>query len=345
MLRAHPRIYISHEAFFYVANRLCPVRASGRQFLEYYFQTWWFRWLGIDPARVLAGLPDPLPRKQVGLGFAAVMREKAAMYGKPRYGDKTPGHAVCLPEIFADFPDARVVHVVRDPRDTVQSLQKMPWTPPSLVFNALYLADERNQMSKFRHRILEVRLEDLLAEPRPTMKRVLDYVGEPWDEAVLDHAKSLPEESDIPEMPWHEGATRERSAAPGRREGLSPIQIRMVELIAWRTMKEAGYERAKLARTPNLFSVFLAMIRETPAVFRSLWVGMSFFRRMRRDPAALDQAENRALVRRLNPQAWKEEGDAAFHAPPPASTRELTPSTAPEPLLAGTPSASRSGEP
>jgi len=99
------------------------------------------------------------------------MREKAALYGKPRFGDKTPGHAVCLPEIFTDFPDARVVHVVRDPRETVQSLQRMPWTPPSLVFNALYLADERNQIAKWRNRILEVRLEDLLAQPRPTMKR------------------------------------------------------------------------------------------------------------------------------------------------------------------------------
>jgi hypothetical protein len=343
MLRAHPRIYISHEAFFYVANRLCPGRKSGRDFMEYYFQTWWFRWLGIDPARVLAGLPDPLPRKKVGLGFAAVMREKAALYGKPRFGDKTPGHAVCLPEIFTDFPDARVVHVVRDPRETVQSLQRMPWTPPSLVFNALYLADERNQIAKWRNRILEVRLEDLLAQPRPTMKRVLDYVGEPWDEAVLDHARSIPEESDIPQMPWHEGATRDRSAAPERREGLSPLQTRMVELIAWRTMKEAGYQRAKLAHTPNLLTVFWAMARETPSLFRSLLVGIRFVLRMRKDPAALDQMENRALVRRLNPEAWTQDGDDAFHAPPLALGREPASPTA-EQLLAGAPSASRSGE-
>ncbi len=332
MLRAHPRIYISHEAFFYGANRLCPRSASGREFLEYYFQTWWFRWLRIAPERVLAGLPDPLPRKQVGLAFTAIMREKAAQYGRPRFGDKTPGHAACLADIFRDFPDARVIHTVRDPRDTVPSLQRMPWMPSNLVSNALYLADERNLIARFRRRILEVRLEDLLADPRSTMARVLDYVGEPWDDAVLDHARSAPDDNDIPPMPWHDLATRDRSATPVRGGALSPLQIRMVELLAWRTMREAGYKRAQLTHGPSRLAVYWAILREIPESIRGLVYGMRFGWMMRRNPAALDQTENRAMMRGLNPLAWAHYAGAELLAPPPApSIRELPPSSAPSP--------------
>ncbi len=231
------------------------------------------------------------------------MREKAARYGRPRFGDKTPGHVACLSDIFRDFPDARVIHTVRDPRDTVPSLQRMPWMPPNLVSNALYLADERNLLARFRRRVLEVRLEDLLADPRSTMARVLEYIGEPWDDAVLDHVRSAPDDNDIPPMPWHELATRDRAASPVRRGALSPLQIRMIELLAWRTMKEVGYERAQLAHEPSRLAVYWAVVRELPESIRGLVYGMRFGWMMRRNPAALDQAENRAMMRGLNP--WR----------------------------------------
>ena len=36
-------------------------------------------------------------------------------------GDKTPGYTDCLPDLQALFPDARFIHVVRDPRDVAVS--------------------------------------------------------------------------------------------------------------------------------------------------------------------------------------------------------------------------------
>ena len=51
--------------------------------------------------------------------------------------------------------------------------------------NGMLLTLERIQVAPYRSRMLRIRLEDLLSEPRPTMQRVLDYVGEPWNDAVL----------------------------------------------------------------------------------------------------------------------------------------------------------------
>ena len=51
---------------------------------------------------------------------------------------------------------------------------------------------------------------------------------------------------------------------------------------------------------------------------------MRFGWMMRRNPAALDQAENRAMMRGLNPLAWAQYAGAELLAPPPVSrAREL----------------------
>jgi len=301
MLSAHPRIYIAHEASFYVwqSNHRS---ASIAQFFDYYFQTYSFRWLRIDPARVLARLADPA-RATPGEAFAAVLREKAAAYDRPRFGDKTPAHAGHLRQLFADFPDARVVHIVRDPRDTVVSLSRMPWASGSLYADAVTCEIERRQVEPFRDRILSIRLEDLLATPRETMGRVLDYVGEEWDDAVLDHAQRAPDSDDMPPFPWLESAAKERRAPVPRWLSLPPAQIRMIEQINRQTMRDFGYEPAKLAKEPSRWSVLWASLREVPEALRCLRVYLRLARMMR-DASSFDAAESVDLFRQVNPGSW-----------------------------------------
>src|SRR5690349_12020259 len=202
MLSAHPRIYITHEASFYVWERMYPRRAPAADFLRYYFQSPSFRWLRLDPERVMAGLPGDLPRSRIGEAYANVMRQKAAEYGRIRFGDKTPSHAAHLTRTFEDFPDARVVHITRDPRGTVLSLSRMPWAAASLYANAAFCEIERRKVCRDDRRVLKIRLEDLLTDARGTMGRVLEDVGEPWNDAVLDHARNVPDKNDMPPLPW-----------------------------------------------------------------------------------------------------------------------------------------------
>ena len=305
MLCAHPRIYVTHEASFYVWEWLRPRRATGAELLDYYFQTPSFRWLRVDPARVLDGLPADLPRARVGEAYAAVMREKAAQYGRPRFGDKTPSHAAHLERIFSDFPDARVVHIVRDPRGTSLSLSRMPWAAESLYANTVFCELERRQVKKDDPRILKIRLEDLLGDARTTMGRVLEHVGEPWDEAVLDHAKNIPDKHDMPPLPWLESAARDRAAPTHDWKGMTPLQIRMVEHVGRHIMKEFGYAPAPLdaADEPSRLAVWWAELKELPSTVRYLaaYWGLS---RFLHDPNNFDTEETRRRFRRVNPGSW-----------------------------------------
>ncbi|HKA89898.1 MAG TPA: sulfotransferase [Haliangiales bacterium] len=303
MLSAHPRIYVAHEASFYVMEFLYPRRAPRRAFLDYYFQSSAFRWLRVDPARVLAGLPDPLPRERMPEAYAAIMREKAAQYGRVRFGDKTPAHAAHLKRIYRDFPDARVIHIVRDPRNTVPSLSRMPWASASLAVNAFFCDMERRQVAPYRDRLLQIRLEDLLGDARTTMARVLDFVGEPWDDAVLDHARHLPDANDMPPLPWLESAARDRTEPPAPGSGLTPLEIRMIERINRRTMKEHGYAPVPLDHAPGRLAVWWAGVSQIPALVRFIYC-FARLSRNARDPRHFHSPETNALWRKVNPPSW-----------------------------------------
>jgi hypothetical protein len=320
MLSAHPRIYITHEASFYVWEGLYRRRAPRREYLDYYFQTPSFRWLRLDPARVVEGLADPLPAERIGEAYAAVMRQKAAQYGRVRFGDKTPSHSWHLPRVYRDFPDAKVVHIVRDPRGTALSLSRMPWACASLWANALACELDRRKVERYKGRILAIRLEDLLAAPRETMGRVLDFVGEPWDDAVLDHANNLPDKNDMPPLPWLESSAQDRGAAAAQWSTLTPIQIRGIERVARRLMEEGGYAPAVLPQEPGRLALLWNAVREAPEMLRSL-VAYARLAYRGRDPRAFYSDQGKEIFRRVNPRSWSRYPGFDLPTPPPLPAR------------------------
>ena len=232
------------------------------------------------------------------------MRCKARQFGRPRYGDKTPFHSSHLKRIFRDFPDARVVHIVRDPRATVASLRKMPWAPASYVLNNFYCRQQLKETEPFAGRMHELRLEDLLADPEAAMRAVLDFVGEPWDARVLDHVRHAPPD-DVPPFPWLLTATEKRGTSRSNwRTELPPAWVRLIERRNRRGMRRYGYERFPLEREPGWWERTRHVLRDLPEVRRFLVRFVPLTRRMlsARPPTAAE-AQERLLA--LNPDAWR----------------------------------------
>jgi hypothetical protein len=303
MLSAHPRIYITHEATFYSWASIYPKGAPRREFLEYYFQTPEFRWLRVDPDRVLAGLPDPLPPEQLKDALVGILREAAARYGRVRFGDKTPLYTRHLGRIFLDFPDARVIHIVRDPRTRTGSLVRMPWACPNLFANAYTTELDLKPCWRLKDKLLQIRMEDLLSQPRETMAQVLEHVGEPWDDAVLDHVHRHPDKDDMPPLPWLESSKGERKGPPDPTKGLTPVQVRMIERVCEKSMKQGPYEPAKLEREPSALAVLWECLRYVPSLFT---FAAAYWRlsRVVKDPRNFDGPAFRDAFRKINPPSW-----------------------------------------
>jgi len=308
MLNAHPNIYLTHEASFYVGRQFVPRRFSASDWLELYFQSFSFAWLLIHPDEVREDLarthPGGAPRSAFPDAYRSIMRAKAAHYSKPRYGDKTPFHASYVGLMLREFPDARVIHITRDPRPTILSLRDMPWAPRSWILNNRYLHRLTKDIAAHREKIHEVRLEDLLADPEREMRTMLEFVDEPWDERVLDHTRHAPLD-DVPPFPWLLTATKPRGSTPRRdwRERIPPAWIRQIEKLNAPYFDNYGYERAVLEHEPSFLERMRAVFGDLPQARRFLVRFIPLARKLGSTrPLSMEEAQRRLLD--LNPEAW-----------------------------------------
>ena len=237
LLNAHPNIHITQEAGFFLWLPRLRRAKTAEAWLRGYQSTAAGALLGPLSVHARPGAP----RSESVELVTALMRAKAARFGRDRFGDKTPLHITRLDAIFAAYPAAKVIHVVRHPVPTVVSMMEMPWASNSASLNALMVRVAVDAARPFAERILEVRLEGLLEAPREVLGRVLDFVGEPWDEAVLHHSERAPFEED-PRLPWLVDAERPlRAPSALRAVPLGPRLTRRVEAICAPVMSRFGY--------------------------------------------------------------------------------------------------------
>jgi hypothetical protein len=108
--------------------------------------------------------------------------------------DKLPYNFLYCGYILAALPNAKIIHLRRDPLDTCYAVYK------TLFFNAYsysYDLDEladyyigyRAHMDHWHEllpgRILDVAYEDLVHEQQTQSRRILEWCGLPWEESVL----------------------------------------------------------------------------------------------------------------------------------------------------------------
>ncbi len=108
--------------------------------------------------------------------------------------DKLPGNFQHLGLIWMLFPHARIIHCRRDPLDTCLScfttmLPAAHSYSHDLRNLGLFYREHDRLMKHWRTtldlRLLEVRYEDVVADPEPQTRRLLDFCGLPWDDACL----------------------------------------------------------------------------------------------------------------------------------------------------------------
>ncbi|MCB0401884.1 MAG: sulfotransferase [Flavobacteriales bacterium] len=100
--------------------------------------------------------------------------------------DKNPVHCNYIPVLRSFFPDAQFIHLVRDPRAVVNSVNKsfhknnIPRLAKSWV-----KANNRIESQKDGSSFITVRYENLVQQPESTLKTILDFVGEAYDPDML----------------------------------------------------------------------------------------------------------------------------------------------------------------
>ena len=140
----------------------------------------WYQRLGIRE--------DELDRELAAF-YGRLLRRYADSHGKRRWGEKTPWHAWHLDEMARLWPGATFVAMVRHPGGNVGSLVSkwhMPLDRAIRQWRNVNLELAR-QFERLGDRLLVCRYEDLLLSPEPTLRELLELLGEPWSPNVLHH--------------------------------------------------------------------------------------------------------------------------------------------------------------
>ena len=174
MLDSHRTVAVPHETGFmriYNSMRFVP-----------------FKWTGRGWAKRL-GWSDEELDEELRRFFDRIFMRYAEQSGKQRWGEKTPVHTWHIGSMRRLFPDAVFVGIVRHPGAAVASNMNRFRQPLNKAVNHYerYTKEIARQAAKQRRRMVLLRYEDLLLETEGVMRELLEWLGEPWDPAVLEH--------------------------------------------------------------------------------------------------------------------------------------------------------------
>jgi len=106
---------------------------------------------------------------------------------KAALGREDSHHALFTETLSDWYPGAKIIHLLRDPRDAVASLKRMPWAPNAILENAgIWLVFNRAaRRSRHRSGYLPVHYEFLVTQPEQELTRICAHLEEPYSPEML----------------------------------------------------------------------------------------------------------------------------------------------------------------
>ena len=188
--------------------------------------------------------------------FALIEEQYAQRIGRPRWGDKSLNTERYAAPIFDAYPNARILHIMRDPRDRYASAI-VRWkvsrggagAGSAVWLSSLRLA-ERNR-AKYPDRYMIVRYETLATQPEETLRTICNFIGEEYTPLMLTMrgAEQFADEGGNSSYGQFEPGKISTRSIGRYREALSPRQIAFMQKAIGAKMTALDYEMDNLSLT------------------------------------------------------------------------------------------------
>lgn len=145
-----------------------------------------------------AGKLDEMSSREHAHRYLEALRDGAPR-GRLRISDKSPLNFFQLAFAAVLFPNARVVHCIRDARDNALSIWMENFNPDQRYATdfsdlAFFRRQYERLMAHWRAhlplKMLELRYEDTVADLEGQSRRLIHFLGVPWDARCLDFHKA-----------------------------------------------------------------------------------------------------------------------------------------------------------
>ncbi len=183
--------------------------------------------------------------------LSIIMEQMARKQGVERWADTTPEHLLHLHRIKETIPNALVIHIIRDGRDSALSTEKqgyirrLPWdkTPPVMVAGVYWewmVNKGRKDGRDLGADYTEVRFEELVGNPRETLARLGSFIDHDLD---YDRIQKVGIGSvSAPNTSFAEASPEVFNPAGRWKSSYTPENLAMFEGLVGGTLKELGYE-------------------------------------------------------------------------------------------------------
>lgn len=181
-----------------------------------------------------------------GAVFELLLRSFQELRGVRIVGEKTPNHVRYMRTLEEFFPNARFVHIVRDPRAVVNSWRSVPWSTGTVSGDArrwrlaIRAAWEGPPHSRALH---VVHYERLVVNPEKELRAICRFLEIAFEPAMLAYHERPADTIDFSREPWKKGAGTAvyRNSIDSWAHKLSASDVAEIEAQVWREMVWLGY--------------------------------------------------------------------------------------------------------
>lgn len=195
--------------------------------------------------------------------YKKLLLKYLANQSKKIIGDKDPMNSGLLPLIKLHFPEAYIIHIIRDPRDVVLSRLRSNWGKKFPLI--AHLGDHKISLEKalkegpelFGDNYQEVRYEDLISNTETEVRRLCEGINVPFEVEMLDFEKSSQELVSEDERQWKGnvfGKIKKNNTAKWI-NGLTNFQRQLSELTLGNLIEGLNYKKSGKGINPLLYLV------------------------------------------------------------------------------------------
>jgi hypothetical protein len=175
--------------------------------------------------------------------ITGLFEKNAAGEGKPRWGDKTPYYVLHIPKLLEWWPDAQIIHIVRDGRDVALSMFARRHDFGAYnTYHAAKLWEQYVETGRTlgqaapKGQYLELRYEDMLGDQKAVLQSICAFLGETYSDDLLEYKKS----GEAGKTPLLQKPIQKDNQDKWKSE-MTPWQVRVFESATAMTLKQFGY--------------------------------------------------------------------------------------------------------
>ena len=179
-----------------------------------------------------------------------ILETKLINQNKSNIGDKDPKLIEKINRLHHFFPNSKIIHIIRDPRDVVLSRTKAKWSQKypfyfhAIIYYMQLSLGIKSGRNKYKENYIEVLYENLIKNPDYELSRIIKFLNLDFEKSMLDFKDSSKQLVSEDELEW-----KKETFLPIKKNnfnkwklGLTNFQIFIIESICFFYIKKFNYK-------------------------------------------------------------------------------------------------------